>query len=73
MKNPVQAPGALYRMMQQYKEAQLLLAGIQLDVFSHLQEAVTAAAVAGETRYDARNLALFLNSLAAIGLLEKKR
>lgn len=71
MKNSVQAPGLLYRMMQQYKEAQLLFAGIELDVFFYLQEAVTAVAVAGKTGYDARNLALFLNSLAAIGLLEK--
>ncbi len=71
MKNPGQNPGMLYRMTQQFKEAQLLFAGIELDVFSYLQEEAEAGVVAAQTGYDARNLALFLNSLAAIGLLKK--
>lgn len=71
MKNPGQNPGMLYRMTQQFKEAQLLFAGIELDIFSHLSAEASAIAVAGQTGYDARNLALFLNSLVAIGLLKK--
>lgn len=73
MQYPEQSPKILFKMVQQYKEAQLLLAGIQLDVFSYLGKFTPACNVALLTGYNGRNLALFLNSLAAIGLLEKQQ
>lgn len=73
MQYPEQSPKILFKMVQQHKEAQLLLAGIQLDVFSYLGKFTSAYDVAAVTGYNGRNLALFLNSLAAIGLLEKQQ
>ena len=61
-----------YRAMHQYREAQLLLSGIRLKVFSYLREERTAKDVAKELKYDSRNLDIFLGSLAAVGLLERK-
>lgn len=72
MKAPTQYAGIFYQLFQQYKEAQLLAAGIRLDVFSYLAEGKTAAAVAAAAGYDLRNLALFLDSLVSIGLLRKE-
>ncbi len=72
METPTQSPKSYYRMIQQFKEAQLLFAGINLDVFSHLSEYTPASIVAAQTGCNERNLNLFLNSLAAIQLLEKK-
>lgn len=71
MEYPSQSPRNLLKMVQHYKEAQLLFAGIKLDIFSHLHDFLSAKQLAVETGYNERNLAFFLNSLAAIGLLEK--
>lgn len=71
LENPACSPAGFSRMIQQYKETQLLFAGINLKVFSYLRDYEPANRIAVETGYDERNLALFLNSLAAIGLLEK--
>jgi hypothetical protein len=73
MEYPAHSPRKFLGMLQQYKETQLLLAGIQLRVFDHLRYYTSPEKIACETGYDERNLALFLNSLAAIGLLEKKQ
>jgi hypothetical protein len=61
-----------YSKMHEYREAQLLLSGIRLKVFSFLSTPKTAAKIADQLNYDSRNLDIFLNSLAAIGLLESK-
>ena len=65
-------PRNLYTMIQQYKEAQLLIAAINLDIFTTLDKADTAKDVAGITGYNVRNTELFLNALASIGLIEKE-
>lgn len=71
MKNTVElSPKVFYKRIQEYKEAQLLFAGIRLDVFSHLQDYSSPEEVAAHTGYHERNLKLFLNSLASIGLLD---
>lgn len=72
METPAHSPKNFYRMIQQFKEAQLLFTGINLDVFSYLSDYTPVSIVASQTGYDERNLNLFLNSLAAIQLLEKK-
>lgn len=60
-----------YQLFQQYKEAQLLIAGINLGVFSHLAAPKSAGEIAAAAGYNTRNLALFLDALASIGLLIK--
>lgn len=65
-------PQVFYRMLQNYKETQLLLAGIRLDVFSHLHNYLSPEEIAVTTGYNERNLNLFLNSLASIDLLDKQ-
>lgn len=64
------SPKVFYQRIQEYQEAQLLFAGIRLDVFSHLQDYSSPGEVAAHTGYHERNLRLFLNSLASIGLLD---
>ncbi|WP_432407516.1 methyltransferase [Wukongibacter sp. M2B1] len=66
------SPKCFYRMVQNYKEAQLLFAAIELDIFSHLEEFIHFKDVALKTGYNEKNLRLFLNSLVSIGLLEKQ-
>ncbi|SKC81225.1 methyltransferase [Maledivibacter halophilus] len=66
------SPNYFYKMVQNYKEAQLLFAAIELDIFTYLGEFKDYKAVALETGYNERNLKFFLNSLVAIGLIEKK-
>ncbi|MCT4620376.1 MAG: methyltransferase [Marinisporobacter sp.] len=61
-----------YSKLHQYREAQLLLSSIRLKVFSYLSTPKTAMEIADTLNYDCRNLDIFLNSLAAIGLLESK-
>lgn len=72
LKEMAYSPKCFYKMVQNYKEAQLLFAAIELDVFSHLQEFTNFRAVASKTGYNERNLRLFLNSLVSIGLIEKQ-
>jgi hypothetical protein len=71
MEYPTHSPRKFFGMIQQYKEAQLLFVGINLEIFTHLRDYESAEIIASRTGYDKRNLTLFLNSLAAIGLLEK--
>jgi SAM-dependent methyltransferase len=66
------SPKCFYKMVHNYKEAQLLFAAIELDIFTYLEEFKDYKAVALETGYNGRNLKFFLNSLVAIGLIEKK-
>ena len=65
-------PKGLYAMVQQYKEAQLLMAAIRLNLFTYLGESKTAQEISKETGYNERNLEFFLNALATIELLEKE-
>ncbi|SFM20232.1 methyltransferase [Pelosinus propionicus] len=71
MEYPTHSPRKFLGMLQQYRETQLLFAGISLKVFDFLKHDTSAEKIASLTGYDERNLTLFLNSLAAIGLLEK--
>lgn len=53
-------------------EAQVMYAGIELDLFKKMRNPISARELAKQTDYDVRNLELLLNALTAIGLLEKK-
>ena len=63
------SPAAFFRLLEQQKETQLLLAGIRLDVFSLLDEPQTASAAAALLHTDARNTEYFLKALTAIGVI----
>lgn len=71
MQASVRSPRNLLKMVQHYKESQLLFAGIKLDIFSYLRDFHPVKYIAFQTGFNERNLSFFLNSLAAIGLLEK--
>lgn len=61
----------LYRMLYAPIKAKLLMSGIELKVFNHLSEPKSAEKVAKEIQGQSRNTMLFLNGLAACGLIEK--
>ncbi|KNF08998.1 hypothetical protein CLPU_4c00440 [Gottschalkia purinilytica] len=65
-------PKPYYNMVQNYKETQLLFSAIRLDIFSELSEFISAEEIAMNTGYNKRSLGFYLNTLASIGLLEKK-
>ena len=71
-KEETYSPRCFYKMVQDYKEAQLLFAAIELDIFSHLEGFGDLKTIASKTGYNERNLRLFLNSLVSIGLIEKE-
>lgn len=69
----IDSPKYFYKMIQKYKEAQLLFNAIQLDIFTYLGEWVNPSEIVAKTGYNLRNLKLFLNSLVAIGLVQKEK
>jgi hypothetical protein len=64
-------PNVYYQILNQYQAAQLFYEAIQLDIFSYLNNMVTAKEMAAQTDYDAKNLELLLLALAACGYIEK--
>ncbi len=61
----------LYRMLIAPIKSKLLLTGIELKVFNHLSEPMSADAVAEAIGTHPKNTRLFLDGLAASDLLEK--
>ena len=57
--------------LQNYREAQILFAGIELDIFSLMENPVSAEALAEERGWDTRNCRLFLDALTSVGYVEK--
>jgi len=64
--------GELYKMLVAPIKSKLLLTGIELKVFNQLSEPKSADAVAETIGTHPGNTGLFLDGLAACGLLEKK-
>ena len=64
--------GDLYRMVVAPVRSKLLLTGIELKVFNQLSEPKSADAVAQAIGTHPRNTGVFLDSLTAIDLLQKK-
>lgn len=72
MEEKVWSPAALLQLSGGYWSACALHAGVKLDVFTPLADrALTPQGLAKVLKSDARGLAMLLNSLAALGLLEK--
>ena len=66
-------PGELLKLSGGYWHTCALHAGVKLDVFSAIgSEALTANAIAGEISADPRSLAMLLNALTAMELLQKE-
>lgn len=57
--------------LQNYREAQLLFTGIELDIFSSLENPVSAEELAEEKGWDKRNCGLFLDALTSVGYVTK--
>ena len=66
-------PRPLYDMLFAETRTQLLMAGIRLRIFNQLQTPDSAAGLAGRLELDPVNTGLFLNGLAALGLLNKEQ
>lgn len=62
-----------YKMITNYRESQLFLSALKLDIFSYLDNEVSIEDIANQTDYDSRNLKLVLNALASIHLIEKQQ
>lgn len=69
---PSCSPMSFFRILQQQKETQVLLAAIRLDVFSYLDHPVSAEEVASLLTYDAENVEHLLRALVSMNILEKK-
>lgn len=64
--------GALSRILQASIPSRLLLSGIELKVFNHLTDPISAGRLAGKIGSHPENTRLFLDALTANGLLLKK-
>lgn len=71
MIEPKGNPQPYYKLLHQKRETELFLSALRLNIFSELEVWETAEALAKRTGLNGRNLDLFLNALACIGLLEK--
>ena len=58
MEIPTHSPRNFYRLIQNYKEAQLLFSGIRLDVFTYLSNHASTKAVANQTGYNKQGYVL---------------
>ncbi|HDI60776.1 MAG TPA: SAM-dependent methyltransferase, partial [Desulfobacteraceae bacterium] len=66
------SPGKLLEVSGAYWQSCALHAAVKLDVFTHLSDGpLDAAQVAGRSGAEKRALAMLLNAMAAMGLLEK--
>jgi predicted O-methyltransferase YrrM len=62
----------LLAMARGFQAAKMLMAAVDLAVFDYLEEPRRAAEVAGRLQADGRAMVIFLNGLAALGLLVKE-
>ncbi|HEY3357316.1 MAG TPA: methyltransferase [Polyangia bacterium] len=65
-------PDELQAMIRGFMESRIVLTGIELDVFTAVQDGATAAAVAAARATEPRATAVLLDALAALELLVKQ-
>ncbi|HWR52161.1 MAG TPA: methyltransferase dimerization domain-containing protein [Bryobacteraceae bacterium] len=65
-------PDALLQTLRGFQDSRVLLTGLELDVFSAIDQGATATAVAERINADARATEMLLNALVALGVLEKE-
>lgn len=68
-----ESPEKLYRICYASVQSNLLLTAVKLRIFNHLTTPMTAGQVAGAIQGHERNTGLFLNGLAACGLVKKQQ
>ncbi|MDO5726041.1 MAG: methyltransferase dimerization domain-containing protein, partial [Tissierellia bacterium] len=61
-----------YQIINDYLRAQLFFSALKLDIFTQLDEFITAKEIAKNTGYDFTNLNWFLTALACEGFIEKR-
>lgn len=71
MIKPQSNPSRYYKLLHQKRETELFMSGLRLHIFSELETWQTAKTVAEKTGFNERNLSLYLNAMASIGILEK--
>lgn len=71
MIEPHTSPNRYYRLLHQKRETELFLSALRLHIFSELEAWKTVETITKKTGLNQRNLSLYLNALACIGLLEK--
>ncbi|MBS5957307.1 MAG: methyltransferase domain-containing protein [Clostridiales bacterium] len=71
MVKPQLNPGQYYKLVHQKRVTEIFLSGLRLHIFTELEGWETPASVAARTGLNERNVSLFLNALASIGMLEK--
>lgn len=64
-------PDDLEATIRGYQESRIVLSAIELDLFTAVERAETAGAIAGTIGSDPRGTAILLDALAAMGLLTK--
>ncbi len=62
----------LFQAIRSFQDSRALLTGIELDVFTHLAEGVTALELAERLKTDPRATEMLLNALVALGVVEKR-
>ncbi|MFT4104929.1 MAG: methyltransferase [Lacrimispora sp.] len=72
MYNMENNPGRYYKMIHNYQETQLLFSAIRLNVFSFLDQPVTAKTIADELKCDEKQIELLLLSLLSCGLISRQ-
>ncbi len=63
----------LYDLLNAALKARIMLTGLELGIFEHLAEPLSAAAVADKMGMHSLNTARFLDALAVIGLVRKEQ
>ncbi len=70
---PLDTPEAVLKLARQFMESRILLTAAELDLFTPLAEKPhTAKQLSGRLGCDSRALAILLDALAAMGLIEKR-
>lgn len=72
MEQFVQGAGKLLKMVQGYRETQILFAALHLNLFSYLSEYSTTEILAEKVKANQGELAVILERLTVAGLLEKE-
>ncbi len=72
MYNMENNPGRYYKMINNYQETQLLFSAIRLNVFSLLDQPITAKSIADELKCDEKQIELLLLSLLSCNLVGRQ-
>lgn len=65
-------PSIYYKILLQYREAELFLEALKSDIFSYMDKPVSLDKLADLTNYNKEKLELFLSALLSCGYIEKE-